>query len=90
MPVRTRFGRFSEVDGLRCTGPGMSCTNDICMCQSCSICTERVAKVELEMKPHYLPSGQWVGPHCLSCDFDLFIEHGDRCKNADGTDPRDT
>ena len=63
------YPRFSSVDGLPCCRNG--CTDEPCECQPCPICTVRVHRWILTIKDQLLKNGQWVGPHCVSCDMEL-------------------
>jgi hypothetical protein len=38
----------------------------------CSICKKTCTEWELNLKDQILKNGQWVGPHCIGCDFELF------------------
>ena len=64
--------RFSIVDGLPCCRNG--CTDEPYECQQCPLCDERVPAYELKLKDQILKNGQWVGPHCVSCDYELFLK----------------
>ena len=64
------YPRFSSVDGLPCTRNG--CNDEPCKCEPCPICTERVPGDILTLKDEILKNGQWVGPHCIGCDIELF------------------
>ena len=63
--------RFSSVDGLPCCRNG--CNDEQCECKPCPICTKRVPGWILTLKDQILKNGQWVGPHCVSCDMKFFF-----------------
>ena len=62
--------RLSCIDGLPCCFNG--CFEASCECQNCTLCNTRTAGSILTLKSDYAKNGQWVGPHCLSCDMDMF------------------
>lgn len=63
--------RFSSVDGLPYCRNG--CNDEQCECEQCPICTQRVPGWILTLKDQTLKNGQWVGPHCVSCDMEFFF-----------------
>ena len=64
--------RLSSVDGLPCCRNG--CDNDPCECQPCPLCDGRYPAWVLTFNDQTLKNGQWVGPHCMTCDVTLFNE----------------
>lgn len=63
--------RYSGADGLLCTNNG--CVDDWCMCQSCPICDERKPLLVLTTYAQFTRTGQWIGPHCLLCDMNIYF-----------------
>ena len=63
--------RLSCIDGLPCCFNG--CNEASCECQNCTLCDKRTAGSILTLNSDYTKNGQWVGPHCLSCDMDMFF-----------------
>ena len=62
--------RLSCIDGLPCCFNGYNEAS--CECQNCTLCDKRTAG-SLTLNSDYTKNGQWVGPHCLSCDMDMFF-----------------
>jgi len=77
MPV-TRSGnvyklscrRRSVIDGRLCTQNG--CYDEVCNCQPCPVCTNRVPGWVLTLKAQMM-GGIWIGPHCIGCDMQIFF-----------------
>ena len=76
--------RYSGYDGNQCCLNGCGFEESIwqemgeyefewCMCQPCPICDKRVPEWVLYSKKQYTPNGVWVGPHCVNCDFQMFL-----------------
>ena len=65
--------RYSGCDGEYCTQIG--CVDGWCLCEACPICDKRASRWALYCKPQYAPNGMWVGPHCLSCDYKMYINY---------------
>lgn len=68
--------RYSGADGDLCTNNG--CIDDWCMCQVCPICDmagreKRVPLIILQTKSQFTRGGQWVGPHCIICDMEIYF-----------------
>ena len=63
--------RLSSIDGLPCCFNG--CCEVLCECQNCNICGERNAGWRLDLTNDHTKHGQWVGPHCGSCDMGMFL-----------------
>jgi hypothetical protein len=40
--------------------------------EECNICRDKFTAWELKLKDKTLKNGQWVGPHCIGCNFGLF------------------
>ena len=82
MPTRSGAdysARLSIVDGKPCCRNGCpgglppgAPPNPPCECAPCPICDKRVPGWILTLKSPYMASGAWVGPHCVTCDADLF------------------
>ena len=82
MPTRSGANyheRFSTVDGKPCCHNGCpggqppgAPPNPPCECAPCPLCDERVPGWILTLESPYMANGVWVGPHCMTCDMELF------------------